>query len=160
MSIGMDLSSAHEAVLVRSEKLDEDTPKVRGYDFNEGINYEKLLDSYLTTGFQATNVGLAIEEINKMIAARNEEPPVEEDIDPCFSYPEGRKRPACTIFLGFTSNLVSSGLREAIRFLVQHNLIDCIVTSAGGVEEDLIKCLSHTYLGMFFFSFITLYRFY
>jgi deoxyhypusine synthase len=61
MSIGMDLSSAHEAVLVRSEKLDEDTPKVRGYDFNEGINYEKLLDSYLTTGFQATNVGLAIE---------------------------------------------------------------------------------------------------
>uniref|UniRef100_A0AC35GHE3 Deoxyhypusine synthase n=1 Tax=Panagrolaimus sp. PS1159 TaxID=55785 RepID=A0AC35GHE3_9BILA len=149
MSIGMDLSSAHEAVLVRSEKLDEDTPKVRGYDFNEGINYEKLLDSYLTTGFQATNVGLAIEEINKMIAARNEEPPVEEDIDPCFSYPEGRKRPACTIFLGFTSNLVSSGLREAIRFLVQHNLIDCIVTSAGGVEEDLIKCLSHTYLGDF-----------
>ena len=57
----MDFSSAQEAVLVRSEKIGEDTPQVRGYDFNEGLNYEKLLDSYLTTGFQATNVGLAIE---------------------------------------------------------------------------------------------------
>ena len=57
----MDLTSAQEAVLVRSEKLDDDTPQVRGYDFNEGVNYDKLLDSYLTTGFQATNLGLAIE---------------------------------------------------------------------------------------------------
>ena len=83
-----------------------------------------------------------------MISARSEEAPAEEDVDPNFPYPEGRKRPACTIFLGFTSNLVSSGLRETIRFLVQHNMVDCIVTSAGGVEEDLIKCLSPTFLGM------------
>ena len=26
---------------------------------------------------------------------------------------------------------------------------DCIVTSAGGVEEDFIKCLAPTYLGQF-----------
>lgn len=55
----------------------------------------------------------------------------------------------CTIFLGFTSNLVSSGLRETIRFLVQHKLIDCIVTTAGGVEEDFIKCLAPTFVGDF-----------
>lgn len=29
--------------------------------------------------------------------------------------------------------------------------IDCIVTSAGGVEEDFIKCLAPTYLGDFGF---------
>lgn len=57
----MDLEKAQEAVLVKSEKLDDDTPKVHGYDFNNGIDYEKLMDSYLTTGFQATNLGLAIE---------------------------------------------------------------------------------------------------
>lgn len=55
----------------------------------------------------------------------------------------------CTIFLGYTSNLVSSGLRETLKFLVQHKMVDCIVTTAGGVEEDFIKCLAPTYLGSF-----------
>jgi deoxyhypusine synthase len=48
--------------------------------------------------------------------------------------------------LGYTSNLVSSGLREIIRFLVQHKYISGIVTTAGGIEEDIIKCLGPTYL--------------
>ena len=55
----------------------------------------------------------------------------------------------CTIFLGYTSNLISSGLRETIRYLVQHKHVHCIVTTAGGIEEDLIKCLAPTYLGSF-----------
>lgn len=54
-----------------------------------------------------------------------------------------------TIFLGYTSNLISSGLREVLRYLVQHQHVSAIVTSAGGVEEDLIKCLAPTYLGSF-----------
>lgn len=40
--------------------------------------------------------------------------------------------------------MVSCGVRESIRFLVQHRLVDCIVTTAGGVEEDLIKCMGET----------------
>ncbi|XP_029814809.1 transportin-1-like, partial [Manacus vitellinus] len=72
--------------------------------------------------------------------------------------PEQRERGAlagprppsgCTIFLGFTSNLVSSGVRESIRYLVQHGMVDVLVTTAGGVEEDLIKCLAPTYIGDF-----------
>lgn len=55
----------------------------------------------------------------------------------------------CTIFLGYTSNLVSSGVRETICFLVKNKLVDAIVTSAGGVEEDLIKCLGDTGVGSF-----------
>lgn len=54
-----------------------------------------------------------------------------------------------TIFLGYTSNLISSGLRETLRWLVQHNHVSAIVTTAGGVEEDFIKCLAKTYLGSF-----------
>ena len=46
---------------------------------------------------------------------------------------------ACTIFLGYTSNMASCGVRDTLRYLVQHNMVDCIVTSAGGVEEDFIK---------------------
>lgn len=59
---------------------------------------------------------------------------------------EVRQNTKCHIMLGFTSNLVSSGLRDIIRFLCQHNYISGIVTTAGGIEEDLIKCLGPTYI--------------
>ncbi|VDM29564.1 unnamed protein product, partial [Toxocara canis] len=39
--------------------------------------------------------------------------------------------------------------KGSIRYVVEHNLVDCLVTSAGGVEEDLIKCLAPSYLGSF-----------
>ncbi|TVY85732.1 Deoxyhypusine synthase, partial [Lachnellula willkommii] len=54
-----------------------------------------------------------------------------------------------TIFLGYTSNLISSGLRGTLRYLAQHSHISAIVTTAGGIEEDLIKCLGDTYMGSF-----------
>lgn len=54
-----------------------------------------------------------------------------------------------TIFLGYTSNLISSGLRGVLRWLVEHNHVSAIVTTAGGVEEDFIKCLGETYMGSF-----------
>jgi deoxyhypusine synthase len=48
--------------------------------------------------------------------------------------------------------LVTSGLRDIFRYLVEHDLVDCVVTSAGGVEEDLIKCLAPTQIGFKYFS--------
>ena len=41
-----------------------------------------------------------------------------EEVDP-----RERRDTNCTIFLGYTSNLISSGLRETLRFLAQHNLV-------------------------------------
>lgn len=55
----------------------------------------------------------------------------------------------CTIFLGYTSNMVSSGVREIIRYLAEHKMIDAIVTSGGGIEEDFIKCFAPFFLGSF-----------
>jgi deoxyhypusine synthase len=34
-----------------------------------------------------------------------------------------RRNSNCTIFLGFTSNMVSAGVRDTIRFLVQHRMV-------------------------------------
>jgi len=62
----------------------------------------------------------------------------------------------CTILLGYTSNLISSGLREVIHFLVKNKFVSGIVTTAGGVEEDIIKCLGPTYLGSFHLDGATL----
>ena len=39
------------------------TEIIKGYDFNEGINYEKMFKMYSNMGFQATYLGEAIEEI-------------------------------------------------------------------------------------------------
>lgn len=78
----------------------------------------------------------------------NEDPITDRD-DPDYLTPEARQAVRTTIFLGYTSNLVSSGVRDVIRFLVKHRLVDVLVTTAGGVEEDFIKCLAPTYLGEF-----------
>jgi deoxyhypusine synthase len=45
--------------------------------------------------------------------------------------------------------MISSGLRDTFRYLVQHRHVSAIVTTAGGVEEDFIKCLAPTYRGSF-----------
>lgn len=40
-------------------------------------------------------------------------------------------------------------MREIIRYLCQHKMVDCIVTTTGGIEEDFIKCFNNFYLGDF-----------
>lgn len=139
---------AKDAVLQKSSLNLENYTTVKGYDFSDGIDYEKIFKSYISTGFQATNFGLAVDEINKMLSTRNI--PLSEEEEDKYEDDEFIKRKhKCTIFMGFTSNIVSSGLRESLRFLVQHKLVDCIVTTAGGIEEDFIKCMASTFVGSF-----------
>lgn len=75
--------------------------------------------------------------------------PINEDESDEYLDAEVRANVRCNIFLGYTSNLISSGLREVIRFLVKHKHVSAIVTTAGGIEEDFIKCLGKTYLADF-----------
>lgn len=55
------------------------------------------------------------------------------------------------IFLGWTSNLTSSGTREIIKYLCKNKMIDVLCMMVGGVEEDFIKCMKLMYLGDFVF---------
>lgn len=144
----MEPKSAKNAVLQKSSHSLSNSEVVGGYDFNNGINYEEVLKSYQKTGFQATNFCAAIDEINKMLKFRDI-PLSEEDQDLYEDDEFIKRKHNCTIFMGYTSNLVSSGLRENFRFLAQHSLVDCIVTTAGGIEEDFIKCLAPTHIGSF-----------
>lgn len=99
--------------------------KIKGYDFDKGIDYEELIDSFESTGAQATNLSSAINIIKKM------------------------RKEKVFIYLGYTSNMVTSGLRDIFRYLAKHKMIDTIVTSAGGIEEDIIKCLGDFKIGDF-----------
>ncbi|MBS3147322.1 deoxyhypusine synthase [Candidatus Woesearchaeota archaeon] len=111
--------------VLRESHEPKNAQTIKGYDFNKGVNYEKLLDSYFSTGFQATNLARAIEIIKEM------------------------RKQDCTIYLGYTSNMVTSGLRDVFRYLAEHKMVDIIVTTAGGVEEDIIKCMEPFLLGSF-----------
>ena len=63
---------AAEAVLVQSKEMDQGAETVIGYDFNKGLDHHQLLKSFKYSGFQATNFGLAVDEIWKMINSREE----------------------------------------------------------------------------------------
>eukprot|EP00831_Metopus_contortus_P064396 TRINITY_DN57647_c0_g1_i2.p1 TRINITY_DN57647_c0_g1~~TRINITY_DN57647_c0_g1_i2.p1 ORF type:complete len:345 (-),score=58.22 TRINITY_DN57647_c0_g1_i2:143-1177(-) len=122
---------------------------VKGYDFNKGLDYGKLFESYRFCGIQATNMAYAIDEINKMIKWRLVDEPIKEDEDEELRKPEARSKVRATIFLGYTSNMISCGMREILRYLCEHKMVDCIVTTAGGIEEDFMKCLADSYIGDF-----------
>jgi len=108
------------------------------------------MSSYATMGFQATKLSKAIDQINDMRSWRLSDKPYQPGMDDsAYASDEIRKKIRSRIFLGYTSNQISCGQREIIRFLVQHSMVDVIVTTAGGIEEDIIKCLRPTYLGDF-----------
>lgn len=130
-------ATAKDAVLVQSEEMPADSSAVEELDFDKlaargPILAEDILWGSENMGFQAAAAAQAAHIINNMRAWEN---------------PETGDR--TTIFLGYTSNLISSGLRGAIRYLVKHGHVSAVVTTAGGVEEDFIKCLGKTYMGSF-----------
>ncbi|XP_024359388.1 deoxyhypusine synthase isoform X1 [Physcomitrium patens] len=137
------------AVLRASHLPEGNKNLVVGYDFNNGLDLGALLRSLHSTGFQAAHLGQAIVEVNRMLDWRLSDDPIDEDTNDDYKDPEYRKGVKCKIFLGCTSNLISSGVRETIRFLIEHKMVDVLVTTAGGIEEDLIKCLAPTYMGDF-----------
>ena len=118
-----DENIARKNLLRKSEEIEGTV--IKGYDFNKGINYDEIIDSFSSVGFQASHLHNAIEIVNSMIK------------DKAF------------IFLGYTSNMVSSGLREVFRYLVENKKVDVVVTTCGGIEEDIIKCLGDFVLGDF-----------
>lgn len=136
-------SGSAEAVLKPSSKtFCSDLIRVRGYTFEDDngrphLDFDHLLDSLISTGFQGSQYASAVKIVNDMLAERQRPFQPDAKIEDEFIRPKA----ACTIFLSYTSNMISSGMREHIKFLVKNRLVDCIVTTAGGIEEDLIKCL-------------------
>lgn len=106
-------------------ELLEGWPEVRGYDFEKPFDIQEFLAAFESTGIQASNLGRAIRVTNEMISSK------------------------AAIFLGCTSNMGSSGVRDIIAYLVKHRHIHAIVMTAGGIEEDAIKALKPFVMGTF-----------
>ncbi|KAF9782747.1 Deoxyhypusine synthase [Thelephora terrestris] len=141
-----DISST---VLKASDPVSEDAVSVQGPNFDNPLDLQQFISSYERIGFQANSLGRAIQIINKMIKWRLSDQPWTDAEPDELKDPEVRAKIKCNVFLGYTSNLISSGLREVILHLVKHKHVSALVTTAGGIEEDFIKCLGKTYLADF-----------
>jgi len=80
-----------------------------------GIHVSDLVNSLGKVGFQSTELEKAKENIIKM------------------------KKDGAKIYLTFTSNMVTSGLRGFFAPMINLGLADVIVTTVGGIEEDIMK---------------------
>jgi deoxyhypusine synthase len=117
------MKNPRDFILKKSEK--PKGVKIKGHDFSKNADFHDIMKSFSTTGMQAKNFSEAVEIISEMIKTKT------------------------FIYLGFTSNMVTSGLRDIFRYLAEKKKVDVIVTTVGGIEEDIIKCLDDFVLGSF-----------
>ncbi len=100
-------------------------PSVKGFDVSGKMTLAEYVEKMSGLGFQASELAKGITLLTEMKTAK------------------------CTIFLSFTSNIISSGLRELVAQLCRENAVQCIITSTGAIEEDCMKSKAPFFLGAF-----------
>lgn len=101
--------------------------RIQGIDFNSpDITLSSLLAAYSSQAGQSSQLSLATKILSKVLNLK--------------------KTSDSLIFFGFTSNMISCGVREIIAFMCKNNLVDAIVTTSGGIEEDIMKCFNPSYV--------------
>ncbi len=94
---------------------------VKDFQWKKGITVKDYVDRLGNVGFQSIELKRASEVIIKM------------------------KKNNAKIFLTFTSNMVTSGLRGFFAQIVEKRIADIIVTTVGGIEEDIMKALGEKF---------------
>lgn len=147
--LGRALESVHKKNDTSFSGIDPSLyPSVGGHLFKEGedMTLKDFISHYKTIGFQGTNMYLAMQKIKEMLYYRSTTTDITETdtntIDSTVKCTTTTQK--ATIFLGFTSNQISCGNREIIKYLVKNSLVSAIVCTAGAIEEDIIKCLAPT----------------
>ena len=89
--------------------------KVKDFLWKPNMTVENCVDAFGNLGFQAVELAEAVNVVLKM------------------------KRTRAKIFLTFTSNMVTSGLRGFFAQLCEMKVPNILVTTSGAIEEDLMK---------------------
>ena len=95
--------------------------KVKDFLWKPSMNVSELVDSFGSLGFQAVELSESVKVILKM------------------------KRSGAKIFLTFTSNMVTSGLRGFFAQLCKFKIPSILVTTSGAIEEDLMKAVGENF---------------
>jgi len=95
--------------------------KVKDFLWKYGMSVEEIVDSFGSLGYQA----IELEESAKVVLKM--------------------KRSGAKIFLTFTSNMVTSGLRGFFAQLCKLKIPDILVTTSGSIEEDIMKSFGENF---------------
>ncbi len=95
---------------------------VKDFKWNKGMNVDEFANQLSTIGFQSKEMGRAVEIITMM------------------------KKSGAKVYLTFTSNMVTSGLRGFFAQLIKLKMVNFIVTTVGGVEEDIMKAKGEKFI--------------
>lgn len=95
--------------------------KVKDFLWKPGMTVEEYVDNLGSVGYQAIELNEAAKVVLKM------------------------KNSGAKIFLTFTSNMITSGLRGFFAQLVKLKLVDILVTTSGSIEEDIMKSLGEDF---------------
>jgi deoxyhypusine synthase len=88
---------------------------VKDFKWKKNITVSELVDNFSNIGFQSIELAKATDAIVKM------------------------KKSSAKIYFTFTSNMVTSGLRGFFAQLIKLKMCNVIVTTVGGIEEDIMK---------------------
>lgn len=94
---------------------------VKDFLWKPDMSVESLVDAFGNLGFQAIELSEAVKVVMKM------------------------KKTKSKIFLTFTSNMVTSGLRGFFAQLCSMKIPDILVTTSGAIEEDIMKSLGEKF---------------
>lgn len=95
--------------------------KVKDFFWKPGMSIEGCVDSFGSLGYQAVELNEAVNVVLKM------------------------KRSCAKVFLTFTSNMVTSGLRGFFAQLCNLKIPNILVTTSGSIEEDIMKSLGEEF---------------
>ena len=95
---------------------------VKDLKWKKGMQVGELVDVFRNVGFQSIELSKATDTIIKM------------------------KKVGATTYLTFTSNMVTSGLRGFFAQLIKLGMVDVIVTTVGGLEEDIMKATGEKFI--------------
>ncbi|HMB20856.1 MAG TPA: deoxyhypusine synthase family protein, partial [Spirochaetota bacterium] len=95
--------------------------QVKDLHWKRDMRVSELVNSYENVGFQSVELHRASEVIVKM------------------------KKDSAKVFLTFTSNMVTSGLRGFFAQLIELGIADVLVTTVGGLEEDIMKATGEVF---------------
>ena len=88
---------------------------IKDFRYEKAMSVSSFVDKLGSIGYQAIHVGKAADIIKRM------------------------KKEKATIMLTFTSNMVTSGLRGLFAQLIEMKFVDAVITTAGSIEEDMMK---------------------
>jgi deoxyhypusine synthase len=94
---------------------------VKDFIWHKNMKVEELVDNFGSLGYQASELSEGVDVVLKM------------------------KRSGAKIFLTFTSNMVTSGLRGFFAQLCRMKIPNILVTTSGSIEEDIMKAMGENF---------------